>query len=490
MTDIIGFENALGWAHFRLRGGWKTTLGYTMIYIVIIGGLILLMARAYPHNVKDTLEGWTHGLLGLQIAAFLLVGGSGISNAVRKDIDSGLLESHRLMPISGKAAIFGYLTGPTVQALMGVLATFIMGLLTVTGAGMSLANWLIANLILALFAVNVWIVMVLLSFLTKSALGLMIACCAISAFSGFMIFEILPGLSLLISPVLGGTIFGILDHGVKWGMEYLLSIVAQLLVASLCYMAAARKYRRPDMPAFGAGLGLSLVASWILLSVTGILIWTTIQPQLHSGFPEMISYQITASTLAATAVAIIPLASAIQEHRHWLKHRRLNDPALGRRPVLPVVVVLIATILAILLPSFTLKSELIIVGKLLPVGLAVLSSLLSIRYLLGILYRVTSKVWIMVIIWLFIIWSGPILLDFMRYGLQGNFNAEIATNISSGSPIGVLLTATGVLSLNLIPGLVTQWLIAVGMAVLYHLTERGKISDVPKLEMSCTKHPI
>jgi len=109
----------------------------------------------------------------------------------------------------------------------------------------------------------------------------------------------------------------------------------------------------------------------------------------------------------------------------------------------------------------------------------VLSSLLSIRYLLGIMYRITKKVWIMLIVWLFIIWMVPMLLDFLRYGLQGDFDAEIITNISCASPIGVLLNATGDHSLNVIPGLASQLLIAAGMAVLYHLTARGKISAGP-----------
>jgi len=480
MADIVGFENALGWAHFKLRGGWKTILCYTVIYMVIIGGLIMLMVRADPHDAKDTLEAWTHGLLGLQIAAFLLLGCSGISNAIRKDIDSGLHESHRLMPISGKAAVFGYLSGPTAPALMGVLANLFLGTITAVAAGLGLEDWLIANLILALFAIIAWIFMVVLSFMTKSALGLMIAFCALSSISGFSLFRILPGLSLLIGPMQGDTIFGIVNSGIIWNLDYTLSIAAQLVVGCLCYIAAARKYRRPDLPAFGAILGLALVASWILMSIAGILLILAkaqAQPHYHGWHSDMIPYQITASTLATVIVAIVPLASAIQTYASWLKRKRLRDPALGRQPISPAMVVLIATVFAVLLVHFTLPCEQNTAVNLLTVALVALCSLLSLRYLLGIMYRITTKIWIMVIVWLFIIWTGPILIDFLRYGLQGNFDAEVTTNLSAGSPVGVLLNAAGELNLNLIPGLTTQLLIAVGMATLYHLTARGKISD-------------
>lgn len=477
MAGMAGFHNALGWAHFRLRGGWKTTMTTTVVYTAIVGGLILMTVRANPKSATQTLQGWTIGLLALQIGALLLVCSSGIRTAIRKDIDSGLIESHRLMPISERTAIAGYLTGPTVQGIAGAAATFLMGMLTATGAGLSLFDWLLANLILAIFAINVWIVTALLSLVTKGAFAAVVLLFTVATVSSGMVLVILPGVTILIGPALGPSIFGIVTRGTTWGVEYMVSICAQVILGGLCYLAAARKYRRPDMPAFGVGLGLMIVLTWILLSVVGILAWAVIQPTFLGRLPSMHPYQITVSTLAAVVVAIVPLASAIQEQRQWRKRKRLSDPALGRRPITPVLVVLFLAGLILLLPMFTMRPQDAIHDNLMLIGLAVLTSLLSIRYLVGILQRVTTKIGIMVTIWLAIIWLGPLLLDLARFGMEGDFDGEVATTISGGSPIGVLVNATGEWSFNLIPGLVAQVLIAAGMAVLFHLTERGKISD-------------
>ena len=65
---------------------------------------------------SGVLMGWTTGLLGLQGAILGLYGCSVVGNAVRRDISAGLLESHRLMPVSAGTAVLGYVTGPTLQA--------------------------------------------------------------------------------------------------------------------------------------------------------------------------------------------------------------------------------------------------------------------------------------------------------------------------------------------------------------------------------------
>ena len=45
MANVIGIDNAIGWAHWQLRG-WKTTLLTTVAYGIGIVGLIYLGTHA------------------------------------------------------------------------------------------------------------------------------------------------------------------------------------------------------------------------------------------------------------------------------------------------------------------------------------------------------------------------------------------------------------------------------------------------------------
>ena len=64
---FIGPNNALAWAHFRLRGGWKRSLGFTVGASILLMMLIVGAVRLDALNRARILFGWCSGLLVLHL---------------------------------------------------------------------------------------------------------------------------------------------------------------------------------------------------------------------------------------------------------------------------------------------------------------------------------------------------------------------------------------------------------------------------------------
>src|SRR4051812_40664600 len=90
---FLGPNNALAWAHFRLRGGWPRSFAFTGGAVVILVMLIIGAVRLNPIEKPRILYGWTTGLLALQAAVLVMYIPGRISAAVRQDIQSKLIES-------------------------------------------------------------------------------------------------------------------------------------------------------------------------------------------------------------------------------------------------------------------------------------------------------------------------------------------------------------------------------------------------------------
>jgi hypothetical protein len=431
MSYLLPQHNALAWSQFRLRGGWRNTLVIIGAYTAIIGGLIFVSVRVDPFNAKNILYGWTLGLMGLQIGALLLVACSSLRTGLRRDIESRMIESHRLMPVSDVSAMIGYLFGCTAQAVVGAAANLLIGTITAAGGGIRVADWFAANAILAYFAVTCWIGIALASVLSRSAFGLIIAFVVIIAASQGIINSVLPGLMLLAAPAIKNTIFGILERGMVWGWEYYLSFCMQFMMAGLFFIAAARRFRRDDVPAFGTLLGLGLVLAWIILSVAGIEAWPKIRSMPFGLAVSMQGAQVICSTAAAILIALVPISNAAWDEVNWRRRRQLSDPALGPRPIPP-----------------------------------------------GTVYVATTGMVLLLIIWIIVTWMGPMVLDAVRYQAAWfhGIKAPTFTGISAFGPLGALIALCGDTHVYLPPGVAFQCLVAVGIGLIYHRLQRNMIS--------------
>src|SRR5205085_10622400 len=87
------------------------------------------------------------------------------------------------------------------------------------------------------------------------------------------ILALMPAMSVLLSPVIGTSIFDLRTRGGTLPVAYAIAFAAQAYVGSICYVAAARKYRRADAISIDTILGTLLVLGWVGLSFAGLREW-------------------------------------------------------------------------------------------------------------------------------------------------------------------------------------------------------------------------
>jgi hypothetical protein len=109
------FDNPISSAQMRLRGGWKTLLINSSIYALIVAVAMALWSQVDPKHLRDAAQGWTILLMLVQVVLVVLFSIVRITGAVRQDNTTGIMESHRLMPITGLTACLGFLVGPSIQ---------------------------------------------------------------------------------------------------------------------------------------------------------------------------------------------------------------------------------------------------------------------------------------------------------------------------------------------------------------------------------------
>src|SRR5262245_49960590 len=110
-------NNAIAYAHFRLRGGFFGTAVFTVLAMFALGILIFITSRL-ANDGGRTLFGWATACLGLGGASLVLFGPLRIAAIIRQDIQSKMIESHRLMPLPPAHAVAGYIVGGSAPALI------------------------------------------------------------------------------------------------------------------------------------------------------------------------------------------------------------------------------------------------------------------------------------------------------------------------------------------------------------------------------------
>jgi hypothetical protein len=479
------FGGALGWAHYKLRGGARTIGLTTGAYTTIVVVAILMLIRTEPRNRAGILDACTGTLGVLQCGILILFAGNAVRNGIRKDIMSGMIHSHRLMPISGTEGVAGFIMGSVAQAVCLAGANFLIGLFTTTGAGHSPDNWLIGNALLAVFAVFIWTAVALLSFLTQGAIGLLVLMIILGFTTGGFLMLLLPAVSLLLAP--GLLAFGFMAGMPSWSAACQLSVPAQVVVGAFCFIGAARKFRREDVLAFSPLLGIGIVTIWTTLSYLGLRLADKILPggmgrAFGPGDIVPAYAQVIASVLVGILICIVPVMGSAWLATQYHRRRLLNDIALGHRPIPPELTVLATTVILCLLPVYLVRLAAnldepgwrTVMGlKLAYTDATVALNLLAISYLMRILYRVSNKSAIMVGVLIFGTWIGPLFLDFLRYGMSGmKPDDNVFTWISGCGPVGCLILLWGHFDASAIPGLAVQAVLAGIFGLMFYSTQQ------------------
>ena len=480
MTTEPNLYNPIGWAHLQLRGGVRNTVATTIGYTILISLLIFATVRFNPLRGSQTLSAWTLGLLGLQGGIVLIFGCLTVSTAVRLDFTSKMIESHRLMPTSSTSAILGYVLGAPCQALAFALANFAIGMVVANGAQVALQRWIMANAIMVSFAVFVWVLVVFFGFLAQTAFR-WIASVFMIAFwisQGYTI-RLLPGITVLTSPLIGHSIFSMRSRSTELSWEYILSGAAQLLIGVICFAAAARKYRRADKPGLGTDLGLVLLGSWITISLMGIYYWDSFSPT-WLGDESDTRHRFLATMIATLLVMIIPISGAARALVKWNHHRSVQDIVVQRRPVSPLLVALLSAVLPLILTLTLDFSRAKMIDGTIRTSILLFCFALTISYMLRMLPMGRKSVWVVPIAWIVFTFAGPILIDMIYHGFF--VETEETTGIlSTLSPPAALfdIWSTNPIGTNL--GLAVQAAQAVAILIIFYVRKSMDPTPLPLL---------
>jgi hypothetical protein len=467
MAAPLGFDNAIAWAQFQLRGGLRNVLSTTGIYALCLIIALVGWMRLMPDNPGVVYSGATALLLVGQLIILVFIGSNALSGAVRTDVSTRMIDSHRLMPTPPAWAVLGYVFGATVQAVSLAVVNFLFGTMTTLGAGMPVQRWIVPHVILAFFIYLAWSVVVLSGFFAKSGFGWIVMIGIFSSMGQGIVVGLVPGLLLLLSPLMGSTLFSLRTSQTEIGWEYAMAFAAQAFVGTLFLAGATRKYRRTENRAFGVVPAMILLAGWVGMSGLGIRYWEEIKPQFAPMQPSA-TVQFIASLASCLLLALLPIANAAQARHEWERHRRLDDPALGRRPIPPLAIAVGAGVVTLLLCLVAPADSELLRDRIAWTGAVVLSFLVSMRYLLDLSYRVNVPGRITGGIFLVVLWLVPLGIDFMRSGLADSADDEPLQVISTISPIGALVRIWGKQTVHPRTGIGVQIVIAAALAALFY----------------------
>jgi hypothetical protein len=456
---LPGPSNAIVYAQFNLQGRWLRMLSIALIYAVLLGAAVWVTAIvAQPFDLR----GWIAGLTALQIANLLLFGSFRVESAVRNDVTSRMLESHRLMPAAPLAGILGYIFGAPLLAFLIALGNIILGTICCAQSHLSVHNWLFANGVLFIFAIFIYSMVTQFSFIARGGFLLLIVAGAASmAATASEAMGLLPAIAVLFDPLLSrSNVFAQLFNAVRlndqFAFGFLCGIAGQIAFTLIAIRAAVRRYTSPNITGISETLGLLMLLTWVVLILQ------------QSAWPDSFSYRyrssdyssndLVAQTVLAFStsmlLALLPIGSAAWTAR---QAQRRGDPTAVKPSIARAegfttfAAVMIISALLILVPAQ--RPHMYIAGVWTMV--IVVNFLLSMAALFSWGYLIRQRAWVFVFIWVMITWVTPVIIDAIYRTLLDN-NADNATLLTAFSQPGALALIWSDSRVSVVPGILGQ----------------------------------
>ncbi|MFH1748002.1 MAG: hypothetical protein ABIG44_13285 [Planctomycetota bacterium] len=316
--------NPLLWLHFRLTGAWCTNLLIALVYasLAIVGATVsyrMAGTTAPPGAVSKVWLGIVTAAQGLFL---LLIGPGAIRKAILQDFQTGMIESHRLSPMSGFRIVVGYMVGPPVQAfwLAGtglVLGSYFAVDIAVNLSPLVVPGWYGFQLCVMCVALMVSSAVVLIALSTSGKLNVVGLMIPAAIFGGWAALQFVPGLALATGVLGAGDLILALFQGGPTGISgdargVALAALLQLAFTAMFLRAACRKVRAPERAMFSIPLGLLLAVVWAGALVAGMALMPS-DHWLISDFDNPNAAQIICSAATLMIVALFPLLAAANE---------------------------------------------------------------------------------------------------------------------------------------------------------------------------------
>ena len=424
-------NNAIAWAAFQLQGGWRNISATAIGYGVVVVLILTAAAQFATVPVGSIMYHLLLAMLAAQGLWLLVFAPSRIQAALRRDLTSGMIESHRLMPLSPPRAVFGYLVGPTVQPAALALMTFVVGCFAARGASVELPRWIIANFLVLELAAVAWVVMAAAA-MTNAQGGFITLTFILPVAVNTRAMHALPGAVLLVPPFVGKTVFEMAGEITR---VHVAGFLLHGVIAAIFLRAAARKYVRSDASAFTPMMGLALLACWSASSIVAMRWWPEVRPAaLRWRTYDIDGLTILYTTAAAGLLAIAPVTKSVWPSRERREPRKVAAFAE------PISAVLLATAIA-MLPAFDAGGDLWRLPRtqaLTYTAIPLLATLISVCLLAKAFYLHGLNAWMPIAAWLALICIGPIGHDMAQQALADRTSDFAMAAWSDLSPMGML----------------------------------------------------
>jgi hypothetical protein len=369
------------------------------------------------------------------------------------------------MPMPPGHAVAGYIMGAATQPLVFAAGMFFLGALVAGAAGVQLPRWAFASAVLLIFAMFVWVVSVYSSLGGRTGGGIMAAMIMIPWFTQGFVLSLLPGTTVLLSPVIGQSVFDFRGSGgVSIPPTYAVAFAAQFGFATLCFIGASRQYRNPVESSFDTLLSMGFLLGWVAISLAALRAWDDFRPRGWNPGKVETTVQVVASMIAALLLAIGAVAANARERTKWRRHVALQDPYPRRRP-LPIAAVIAVALVAILAIPFAPPRASFAQPRmdiLLRSAAIVTIALIGLYFFFAWMYSIMKNAAFPAAMWIALTWLLPIAIDIADYTVNGSGDASNAIGrFSGGSPIGALMKLWTQRDLDINIGIGVQILFAI-----------------------------
>ena len=442
MSTFPGTNNPIVYAQFRVRGGVRSML-------IAAGGAlacgVLIVALNVAGNYRHQADygGAAKVLLGISGAVLLLYGSSLVNRAIRTDITSHMIESHRLMMLSPTGAVLGYWLGAPLISLVMAATLWAVGGVCFMAAGLDMQTWVVSIVMLLAFALMVWALVAMMAFTSRGAIWLTVIV-IFFAFASNVDTVLLPPVAVLGYGTIVRPVFATWPQGdvIPWLM---LTLVAEGVLAGLALLTATGRYGRFGRPGTSVALPLLMMLGWAAISMVGlrnIEVYEWRNPHYDED-----GSQRTAIILTTLLIGMLPLLTAARAQAEAIR-RRAAGLARERRIVLPVVMLICGVIL---LPLAVTQTEArfmpaVVIATLLALGEVTLICILGSRF---------RRAWIPVLLFSLLSFLGPLIAGAIISSNEA-YNAGSPIGVLSASPIGAIYYACTQSIDEIVPGLIFQ----------------------------------
>lgn len=464
-----------------LLGGPRRLLALTGVYAgaMLAGNVLIYRSIMNEISLGAFADGSLAVTLMIQSGLFLLGGCGAIKKAIHRDFTSDMITSHRNSAMTGQIAVVGYLTGSTLTVLsLSVVNLVAMTLLAMIGGHPPYGPLVIFGM-LGCLTLFLWMMAILAGLSSRGAFSIAGVVAVFALFANVQsLVMIHPGLSLILSYA---PIYTLMRAGPSTTLDLsvLVSMAAQITLALILFLAAARKFQRDDVAAFSPPLANLLLAVVALVTAVGLRFYGDSLMTLLRAESER-SAQVVTSLASLSLLAMLPSAVAARRSAQWQKRKAIDpqyqEPMPRHWIEAPLLSTLIVFFILLVVAGNRIYDEFefnrIHRHLLLATVLAFVLSLLPMAGMMRFGYSITQRVGIVGALLLALLWAGPPLVDLALEAMLHRAHSEPKSWVFGASPIGAWIIIFGDVNAPLWPGIAIQGAISLVLMALPRMAGR------------------